>query len=143
MPPQRILDLVRQIAYQLLVGLRLVGQPFLAVLPCLLLLRQQLHHDFPGQFGLRHDHMHRNRVVVQALEPGVVPQGSELVDACTLQRSLEGKRLTETVGELRLLDRAARHAQRIFQRRIGKQHRAIVTHDRHQGGQQVKSAKAR
>jgi hypothetical protein len=45
---QRILDLVRQIADQLLVGLRLVDQPLLTVLAGLLLLWQQLDDDLPG-----------------------------------------------------------------------------------------------
>ena len=39
---QRVLDLVRQVADQLLVGLRLVDQALFAVLPGLLLQRQQL-----------------------------------------------------------------------------------------------------
>jgi hypothetical protein len=46
---QRVLDLVGQVADQLLVGLRLVDQALLAVLARLRLQRQQLDDDFAGR----------------------------------------------------------------------------------------------
>ena len=59
---QRVLDLVRQVADQFLVGLGLVDQALFAVLPGLRLQRQQLDDDLARPVGLRHHHMHRQRL---------------------------------------------------------------------------------
>ena len=82
---QRILDLVREVADQLLVGLRLVDQPLFAILPGLRLQRQQFDDDLARPVGLRHHHVHRHRLaVVLAQQPGVVAQRGELVAAARL-----------------------------------------------------------
>ena len=78
---QRVLDLVRQVADEFLVGLGLVDQALLAVLPSLLLQRQQLNNDFIRRLGLRHHHVHllASPWFGETLEPGVVTQGREFV----------------------------------------------------------------
>ncbi|MCY1532680.1 hypothetical protein D9M68_679630 [compost metagenome] len=88
-PAQRILDLVREVANELLVGLGLVDQALLALLSGLLLQRQQLHHYLTLALGLGHHHMHRQGFMAHALEPGVVAQGGKFVapgaTECVLQ----------------------------------------------------------
>ena len=98
---QRILDLVRQVADQLLVGLGLVDQPLLAVLLGLRLQRQHFDDELAGPVGLRHDHVHRQRLaVVLAHQPGVVAQGRELVAGRAFQRVLQQLRLVKQWGKL-------------------------------------------
>ena len=50
---QRVLDLVREVADQFLVGLRLVEQALFAVLPHLLLQRRHLDDQLAGLVALR------------------------------------------------------------------------------------------
>ena len=57
---QRVLDLMRQVADQLLVGLGLVDQALLAVLPRLRFQRQQFDDALAGLVGLRDDHVNRH-----------------------------------------------------------------------------------
>ena len=139
---QRILDLVRQIADQFLVGLRLVNQPLFAVLPGLLLQRQHFHDGFAGRVGLRHHDMHRHGLMVQALEPGVVAQRGKFIAARALERVRQDGRLGETFRQLRAFNGAARGAQGVFECGIGKHHAAIGAHHGHERGQQIKGLKA-
>ena len=134
---ERVLDLMRQVADQLLVGLRLVDQAFFAVLFDLLLQRQQFHNNLARVFGLRHDHVHGHRLVVQAFEPGVVTQGRKLVAARPFQRRTQELGLGKTLGEGGTFNGAARGANGILQGRVGKQHGAITLHHRNQCGEQV------
>jgi len=140
---QWVLDLVRQIANQLLVGLGLLGQALLAVLLDLLLKRQQLDNRLACCIGLRHHHMHRHRFAVQRPEPGVVTQRRKLVAASALQRVLQYVRLGKAVRQLGTFDGAAGGTQRVFEGSVGEHDHSIRTYHSHQCGQQVKRLEAR
>jgi hypothetical protein len=107
---QRVLDLVREVADEFLVGLGLVDQPLFALLARLLLQWQQFHDHFAWVVGLCHHHMHRQGVVVQALEPGVVAQRGKLVATGALQGVFQQGRLGEAVLQQGARDAAAGHA---------------------------------
>ena len=94
---QRVFDFVRQISHQLLVGLRLLCQALFAVLPGLLLHRQQFNNELSGVFGLRNDHVHRQGLTVEPLDPGVVAQRSKLVAADAAERTQEVRWLGQIV----------------------------------------------
>ena len=57
-------------------------------------------------------------------------------------RALHDDRLGETVRQGRAFDHAPRHAQCIFEGRVGKDHHPIGAHHSHERGQQVKGLKA-
>ena len=101
---------MRQVADQLLVGLRLVSQALLALLPGLLLQRQQLDNRLARRVGLRHHHMHRQRLLAQPPEPGVVAQHGKFITAGAVQRMRQELRLGKALGQLRAFDGAAGHA---------------------------------
>jgi hypothetical protein len=119
---ERVLDFVGQVADQLLVGLGLVDEALLALLAGLLLQRQQLHHHFTGQVALGQHHVHRQRFVVQPLEVGVVADHGVFVAHRPLQGVLQQLGGGEPVGQRHPRDAAARQAQGVFQRVVGKQH---------------------
>ncbi|MDT4841046.1 hypothetical protein FQZ97_748870 [compost metagenome] len=135
--PQWVLDLVRKVADQLLVGLRLVDQALFALLPGLLFQRQQLDDDLPGGFGLRHHHVHGQWFVRRPPEPSVVTQCGELVATGAAQRALQQGGLGEAVLQQSACDAAPGHAQRVLQRRIGVEDGTVRSDHGHQGGQQV------
>ena len=140
---QRILDLVGQVADQLLVGLRLVDQPLLPVLLGLGLQRQHFDDELSGPVGLGQDHMDRRRLaVVLAQEPCVIAKGGELVAGRPFERVLQQLRLREALGEIAALEGSARTAEGIFERRIGEQHGALTGHHGHHRGQQVQRLEA-
>ncbi|MNV24276.1 hypothetical protein D3C71_1153340 [compost metagenome] len=141
-PAQRVLDLVGQVADQLLVGLGLVQQALLAVLAGLLLQRPQLHQDFADLLRIGHAHMHGHRVLVLALEAGFIPQGREVLAPRARQCGLQQGGVGEEGGEVHPLQGAAREAERVLQRCIGELHGAIGAQHRHQGGHQVQRMKA-
>ncbi len=139
---ERVLDLVGQVADQFLVGLRLIDQTLLAFLARLLLQRQQLDDDLAPVLGLRHHHMHRQRLVSRALEPGVVTQGGELVVAGTIERVLQQRWLGKAILQQSAGDAASGHTQRVLQRRVGVEHGTVRVDHGHEGGQQIKGLKA-
>ena len=97
----------------------------------------------PGRSVCADHHVHRQGLAVAlANEPGVVAQRGELVAAGGLQRVLQDVRLGETLGKIRALDRAARAAESVFERRVGKENRAVACDHRHQRGQQVERLEA-
>ena len=143
MPAQRILDLVGQVADQFLVGLRLVDQALFPVLLGLGLQRQHFDDELAGPVGLGQDHMDRDRLAgVLAQEPGVVAQRRKLVAGRSFERVLQQLRLREALGEMGALDGAARTAEGVFERRIGKQHGTIAGNHGHHRGQQVQRLEA-
>ena len=87
-----------QVADQLLVGLGLVQQALLAILPGLRLQRQQFNDRLAGDISLRHHDMHWHGFTIEAPEPCVIPQGSEFVASGSIERMLEQQRLGKTVG---------------------------------------------
>jgi hypothetical protein len=79
---------VGQVADQLLVRLRLLQQAVFAVLSRLLLQRPQLHDQLIA-LPWRHVHMHRQGLLVQALEACLVAQGLEVLAARPGERCLQ------------------------------------------------------
>ncbi|OQC07100.1 MAG: hypothetical protein BWX79_01948 [Alphaproteobacteria bacterium ADurb.Bin100] len=138
---QRVLDLVGQVADQLLVGLRLVDQALLAVLTRLRLQRQHFDDDFARALGLGHDHMHRQGFALLPKQHRVVAQRGKFIVVGTGQRTGQHLRLREAVRKVGTFDAAARLAHGIFQRGVGKQRDAVAAHHSHQRGQQIKGEK--
>ena len=81
MPPSGFFDLVREVADQLHVGLRLLEQASLALHARLLLQRQQLDQAAAGLVGWRDQQPHMQRLVVRATQQVVQPDQRELVVA--------------------------------------------------------------
>ena len=91
-----------------------------------------------GPVGLRDDHVNRQGLAMGLTnEPGVVAQRGELVDAGGQQCVLQEVRLGETLGKVGTLDRAARAAEGVFERRVGEEDGSVACDDCHQGGQKV------
>ena len=146
---QRVLDLVRQVADQLLVGLRLVERALLAVLPGLLLdlehldqhrrlgadRRSGLTITCTGRLGAA---PRRLRCSWASKRPVAI---SLRATAISVSRSCAG--VGEPVEQAGALQRAARHADHVFERRVGEQQRPSGATTATMRGQQVEGLEAR
>ena len=130
-----------QVAYQLLVGLRLVQQTLFALLARLLLNRQQLHHQFIGVACLRHDHMHGQHVAVVSLQPCVKPQRAHFVVDHAFKGIEQHRRVSQEIGQVFTHEQALGGTQGVFQLGVGKNDVPVKAHHRHQRCQQVKGKK--
>ena len=135
---QRVLDLVRQVADQLLVRLGLLDQPLLAVLAHLLLQRRHLQQHMARAFGNRHDHLHGNRLLRLAAQAGLETQGRVVLHARPIHGLVQQRGVGKMLGKIAAFEQAPRQPQRIFQRRVGKQHRAVELQHRCQRAQRIK-----
>jgi hypothetical protein len=137
---QRVLDLVRQVAQQLLLLARQPVRALLAVLARLLFDLDHLQqHAGARAAALQRadDDVHRH---LARARRGAAQRGLEAADdhlARALQRVVQRRRIDEPVGRLALHQLAARLAQGVFQRRVDRLAAAIGAHQRHHGGQQV------
>jgi hypothetical protein len=109
---QWILDLVRQVADELLVGLRLIERPLLALLPSLLFDLDQLHDHgvhTVASLQLVDDHVHgQGHLTVQGgrtLEQCLQPAGGVLIAHDRAHDVAQGPRVDEPVEQ-----RAPQHA---------------------------------
>ena len=147
---ERVLDLVREVAHQLLVGLRLAERALLAVLPRLLLDLDHLDQHALGQVvGLVDDHVHRQRSR-DALPAGgaaaaVEAAGGEVVAGHGGQRSRAAWRgSTNQSAACGARRRGAARPSRFSKRGVGEQavRRRACDH-RHHRGQQVEAPRGR
>jgi len=137
---ERVLDLVRQVADQLLVGLYLAERALLAVLARLLLDLDQLDQRGLGALQLVDDHMHRQRLgagAERAAQLSLQAAGRKLVVRHGGDRLSQQVRLVEPAEPVALEHAAARQSQHVLECRVGKQAAAVGPHHRHHGGEQV------
>jgi len=129
--PQRVLDLVREVADQLLRDLGLVERALLAVLARLLLDLDQFDDDIVRRIHLVHDHMHQQRLGVACTGSSQLrlePAGREVVAAHRGHRFAHPLRIDEPVEQRAALHAAPRQAHHVFERCV-REHAAPVGAD--------------
>jgi hypothetical protein len=150
---QRVLDLVRQVAHQFLVGLRLHLRAFLAVVARLLLDLDQLdQHALALVVHLADDHVHRPLVAghgpwaAQAAQGrahhGVETPAGDLVVGHQAQRLAQRRGVGQPVEHAAAHQRAARHAHHVLEGGIHAQAVALGADHGHHRGQVVEGLEA-
>jgi hypothetical protein len=154
---QRVLDLVRQVADQLAVGLDLVQRALFAILARLLLDLDHLHqHQLRTRRGapvatrvhLCDDHVHREvfrrrRRAAAAAQRGLQAAGGHLVARHRKQGLLQRRGIAEALEQAGAHQRTPRHAHDRFEACVDEQHRPVGAGQRHQRGQQIECLVAR
>ncbi len=121
---ERVLDLVRQVAHQLLVGLGLALRALLAVLARLLLDLDHLDQHAFRVVGLGHDHVHRQKFRVATAGPAklrVEAAAGDAVGGHGGERLAQRLRLDQPVGQRSGQQRAPGHAEQILEAGVGMQ----------------------
>ena len=129
---QRVLDLVRQVAHQFLVGLRQAERALLAVLARLLLDLDDLQqHPVRGVHLADADaHQQRlGRAQRRALQLRLEAAAGDLVALQRQQRLAHRQRVDEPVEHVAAQQRAARHGHRVLERGVGQQAMAVAARD--------------
>ena len=120
---ERVLDLVREVADQLLGDLGLVERALLAVLARLLLDLDQLDHDVGRAVHLVDDDVHRQRLAVARARPpqqGLEPAGGEVVAADRDDGVAQPLRVDEPVEHRAARHAPARQAEHVLERGVGE-----------------------
>ena len=140
---QRVLDLVGQIADQLLIGLRLLQQALFALLSGLLLHWQQFDNHLVRTVRGGNDDVHRQMLgVVQAAQCSLIAQGRKLVVTHALQRVEQGAGIDKMLRQCLPLQTASGLAQHILERGIHADHTAMRVQNGHRRGQQIKRSES-
>ena len=134
---QRVFDLMRQIANQLFVRLRLFAQPLFAVLAGLLLQRPHLDQHVVRAVGQRYGGMYRQGLKPWAQQVELKAQGCKIVVARPTQSFIDQRWLGDEQRKLAAINGATRLAQRIFQRGIGKADTALRIHHGNERAKQI------
>ena len=140
-PAQRVLDLMRQIADELLVHQRLVDDPLFALVFELLLVLDQLDdHEIGRCLGRRHDSVRVQRLLRGALEHQIEARRLEVIGNELHHRRRQHLAVREDIVPRHLRERATRERQQRLGRRIGENdtQRMLLQHQQH-GRQRFKT----
>jgi hypothetical protein len=143
---QRVLDLVREVAHELLVGGSLPAHALLAALALLLLELHHLHHHLPRHVGLAHHDMHGQRLGLRqrgAPEVAVEAADGHLVGGHRAQRLAQRGGVHEPVEQARAQQLPARLPHHGLEHGVDGQAAAVGLRQRHHGAQQVEGGEAR
>ena len=133
---------MRQVAHQFLVRLRFFAQALFALLARVQFKRPQLDQHLAVLLARSHADMDGQGRLVHAAQHGLETQHSRTLCPAAPQRASQQGRLSQKRRKFEAVQMAARHAQRVFQSRIGKLHPALAVQHRHQQRQSVKRQKA-
>ena len=130
---ERVFDFMREVADQLLVGLRLIERALLAILPRLLLDLDELDDHVVRVVHLIDDHMHRQGVAMtrrRAPQLGFEPARRKNVVQHRGHRVVQQLRVDEPVEQRSAQHAAARHAEHVLERGVGKHAASVGVDDR-------------